>query len=69
MRVAVAGATGNIGALTVAALERAGHHVVPISRSIGVDLTTGDGLDTALSGEQARLDPPKNPPKQPQQPE
>ena len=28
MRIAVAGATGNIGTLTVAALERAGHEVV-----------------------------------------
>ncbi|MFE0777507.1 SDR family oxidoreductase [Streptomyces sp. NPDC058861] len=56
MRVAVAGATGNIGALTVAALERAGHHVVPISRSLGVDLTTGDGLDAALTGVEAVVD-------------
>ncbi|MGJ3561841.1 SDR family oxidoreductase [Streptomyces sp. INA 01156] len=56
MRIAVAGATGNIGALTVAALERAGHHVVRISRSLGVDLTTGDGLDAALTGVEAVVD-------------
>src|SRR5437763_14957291 len=36
IRIAVAGATGNIGALTVAALEHAGQHVVRISRSLGV---------------------------------
>ncbi|PKW12417.1 Uncharacterized conserved protein YbjT, contains NAD(P)-binding and DUF2867 domains [Streptomyces sp. 1222.5] len=50
MRIAVAGATGNIGARTAAALERAGHEVVRISRSLGMDLITGDGLDAALSG-------------------
>lgn len=50
MRIAVAGATGNIGARTVAALEQAGHEVVGISRSLGVDLITGDGLDAALNG-------------------
>lgn len=33
MRVAVAGATGHIGALTAAALERDAHDVVHISRS------------------------------------
>ncbi|MBF9133050.1 NAD(P)H-binding protein [Plantactinospora sp. S1510] len=56
MRIAVAGATGNIGALTVAALERDGHDVVRISRSLGVDLSTGDGLDHALAGVDAVID-------------
>ncbi|MCT2589045.1 NAD(P)H-binding protein [Streptomyces sp. N2-109] len=56
MRIAVAGATGNIGALTVAALERAGHDVVRISRSLGVDLSTGEGLDAALTGVEAVID-------------
>jgi uncharacterized protein YbjT (DUF2867 family) len=56
MRIAVAGATGNIGALTVAALERGGHEVVRISRSLGVDLTTGEGLDAALAGVEAVVD-------------
>jgi uncharacterized protein YbjT (DUF2867 family) len=56
MRIAVAGATGNIGSLTVAALERAGHDVVRISRSLGVDLRTGDGLDAALTGVEAVID-------------
>src|SRR5690606_12824385 len=45
MRVAVTGATGNIGPLTVAALERDGHETVRLSRSLGVDLLTGEGLD------------------------
>ncbi|ARQ71997.1 SDR family oxidoreductase [Streptomyces marincola] len=56
MRIAVAGATGNIGTLTVAALERAGHDAVGISRSLGVDLSTGDGLDEALAGVEAVID-------------
>lgn len=56
MRIAVAGATGNIGALTVAALDRGGHEVVGVSRSLGVDLTTGDGLDDALTGVEAVVD-------------
>ncbi|MEU3558113.1 SDR family oxidoreductase [Streptomyces fragilis] len=61
MRIAVAGATGNIGALTVAALEEAGHEVVRISRSLGVDLTTGDGLDAALTGVEAVVDATNGP--------
>lgn len=56
MRVAVAGATGNVGTLTVAALKRAEHDVVPISRGLGVDLLTGAGLDEALTGVDAVID-------------
>lgn len=56
MRIAVAGATGNIGTLTVAALRRDGHEVVRISRSLGVDLTTAEGLDDALAGVDAVVD-------------
>ncbi len=56
MRIAVAGATGNIGARTVAVLEQAGHEVVRISRSLGVDLIAGDGLDAALTGVEAVID-------------
>lgn len=56
MRIAVAGATGNIGTLTVAVLEREGHQVVRISRGAGVDLATGAGLDEALAGVDAVID-------------
>lgn len=56
MRIAVAGATGNIGARTVSALERYGHEAIRISRSLGVDLTTGEGLDAALDGVDAVVD-------------
>jgi uncharacterized protein YbjT (DUF2867 family) len=41
MRIAVAGATGRIGRLTIGELERAGNEPVPISRRIGVDAYTG----------------------------
>ncbi|WP_456599141.1 SDR family oxidoreductase [Blastococcus sp. SYSU DS0616] len=56
MRVAVAGATGNIGARVVRVLEDAGHEAVRVSRSSGVDLLTGEGLDEALTGVQAVVD-------------
>lgn len=56
MRIAVVGATGRIGSLTVQALERNGHEPVPISRSSGVDVQTGSGLDTALAGVEAVID-------------
>ncbi|GAA4662873.1 NAD(P)H-binding protein [Streptomyces chumphonensis] len=62
MRIAVAGATGNIGARTVNALEQQGHEVVRISRSLGVDLQTGEGLDAALDGVQAVVDATNAPP-------
>lgn len=62
MRIAVAGATGNIGGRTAAALERDGHDVVRISRSLGVDLMTGEGLDAALNGVEAVVDAMSAPP-------
>lgn len=62
MRIAVAGATGNIGARTVAALERDGHEAVRISRSLGVDLISGEGLDEALRGVDAVIDAISSPP-------
>ena len=62
MRIAVAGATGNIGARVVASLQGAGHEVVAISRSNGVDLSSGDGIDAALAGVQAVVDAISAPP-------
>jgi hypothetical protein len=56
MRIAVAGATGHIGALTATTLERGGDDVVRISRSLGLDLLTGDGLDGALAAVAAVVD-------------
>ena len=48
MKIAVAGATGRLGRHVVEVLEARGHDVVPMSRSSGVDVVTGDGLDAAL---------------------
>jgi uncharacterized protein YbjT (DUF2867 family) len=47
-KMAVAGATGRVGRHIVDVLEERGHDVVPMSRSLGVDVITGDGLATAL---------------------
>jgi uncharacterized protein YbjT (DUF2867 family) len=55
-RVAVAGATGQVGRAVVATLQDAGHDPVPISRAAGVDVITGDGLDPALAGVDAVID-------------
>ncbi|MBP2453574.1 SDR family oxidoreductase [Mycolicibacterium lutetiense] len=62
MRIAVAGSTGNIGARVLASLQGAGHEVVAISRSNGVDLSSGDGIDAALAGVQAVVDAISAPP-------
>ncbi|MBL7255474.1 SDR family oxidoreductase [Paractinoplanes lichenicola] len=56
MRMAVAGGTGWVGKLVVERARAAGHEVVVISRSNGVDLTTGAGLDEALRGVDAVID-------------
>lgn len=56
MRVAVVGSSGQIGSLTVAALERAGHVAVRVSRSSGVDVHAGAGLTEALTGVDAVVD-------------
>jgi uncharacterized protein YbjT (DUF2867 family) len=56
MKIAVAGATGRVGHHVVALLEARGHEVVPISRSSGVDVITGDGLEEALVGVECVID-------------
>ena len=45
MRIAIAGATGTVGAHTVRFAAAAGHDVLQLARSNGVDLLTGRGLD------------------------
>lgn len=55
-RVAVAGASGRIGALVCRTLDREGHQAVPISRGHGVDLTTGEGLPEVLGGVDTVID-------------
>ena len=56
MRVAVAGATGVVGRHVVAVATGRGHEVVPLARSVGVDLTTGAGLAERLAGVDAVVD-------------
>jgi uncharacterized protein YbjT (DUF2867 family) len=55
-KIAVAGATGRVGRHVVDVLEAGGHDVVPMSRSCGVDVVTGEGLDTALDGVECVID-------------
>ena len=50
MRIAVAGGTGVVGSYVVEAARDGGHHVVVLSRGMGVDVRTGDGLEAALEG-------------------
>jgi len=54
-RIAVAGATGRVGRHVVDVLA-AGHDVVAMSRSGGVDVITGDGLAAALEGVECVID-------------
>ncbi|WP_432545432.1 SDR family oxidoreductase [Kineococcus sp. SYSU DK004] len=56
MRIAVAGGTGTVGRHVVAAAEARGHETVVLSRSTGVDLVAGTGLDAALDGVDAVVD-------------
>jgi uncharacterized protein YbjT (DUF2867 family) len=55
-KIAVAGATGRVGHHIVDVLRERGHEVVPISRSVGVDVITGAGLADALTGIDSIID-------------
>lgn len=55
-KVAVAGATGTLGTLIRNRLSSAGHTMVSMSRSSGVDLHTDEGLSAALSGVEVVVD-------------
>lgn len=54
MRIAIAGGTGLVGSHVVRLAEAAGHEVRVLSRSTGVDLVNGGGLD--LTGVDAVID-------------
>jgi uncharacterized protein YbjT (DUF2867 family) len=60
-KIAVAGATGRVGRHVVDVLEAAGHEVVPMSRSHGVDIVTGAGLAEALTGVDVIIDAASGP--------
>jgi uncharacterized protein YbjT (DUF2867 family) len=49
MRIAVVGGTGTVGRHVAAQAREAGHEVVVLSRSRGVDVRTGQGLAGALA--------------------
>ena len=55
-KIAVTGATGRVGSPLVEILEQRGHDVVPIARSKGVDVVSGEGLDAALAGVETIVD-------------
>ena len=55
-KIAVTGATGRVGRHVVDVLEARGHDVVPIARSHGVDVITGEGLEEALAGVECVID-------------
>ncbi len=55
-RIAVTGATGRLGPHLVEILAQRGHDVVPIARSRGVDVVSGEGLDEALVGVDTIID-------------
>src|SRR3954452_14679430 len=55
-KIAVTGATGRVGSPLVEILEQRGHDVVPIARSTGVDVVSGEGLDEALAGAETIID-------------
>jgi uncharacterized protein YbjT (DUF2867 family) len=50
MKFAVLGGTGLIGSRVVKKLNAAGHEAVPHSKSTGVDVISGEGLDEAVAG-------------------
>ncbi|MFJ5679791.1 SDR family oxidoreductase [Streptomyces sp. NPDC093097] len=53
MKIAVIGGTGLIGSQVVKNLNAAGHQAVPHSKSSGVDIIGGQGLDEAVAGADA----------------
>lgn len=56
MKIAVAGATGVVGSHVVSAARRRGHDPLPLGRSHGIDVATGEGLHGALAGVDVVID-------------
>lgn len=56
MKIAVIGATGTVGSRIVSKLKDRNFSPVEISRSAGVDLLTGEGLDEALAEVDVAID-------------
>lgn len=56
MRIAIAGGTGTVGRHAADAARERGHEVIVLTRSNGVDLVSGVGLEDALRGVDAVID-------------
>ena len=56
MRIAVAGGTGTVGRHVVEVARERGHDVVVLTRSSGIDLVSGTGLDETLRGVDVVID-------------
>jgi len=56
MKIVVVGGTGQIGRKVVRQLESGGHHVIAAARATGVNVATGKGLDTVLTGADVVID-------------
>ncbi|MBV6755889.1 SDR family oxidoreductase [Rhodococcus opacus] len=61
MKLAVIGGTGVIGSQVVRKLTEAGHEAVPVARSTGTDVITGEGLDRAFEGATVVIDASNSP--------
>jgi len=60
-KIAVAGATGRLGRHIVDVVEERGYEAVPMSRTNGVDVVTGEGLAEALAGVETVIDAASHP--------
>ena len=60
-KIAVAGGTGRVGRHLVDVLRERGRDVVPMSRTTGVDVVTGEGLAEALDGVDVVIDAATSP--------
>ena len=56
MRIAIAGGTGTVGRYCAEAAVASGHEVIVLSRSDGIDIITGQGLNSALESVDAVID-------------
>ena len=56
MRIAVAGATGNVGRHVTESATARGHDILTLTRRAGYDLEKGTGLAGALDGVDAVID-------------
>ncbi len=56
MKIVIIGGTGLIGTKLASRLRAKGHEVLQASPRTGVDTTTGEGLDIALSGADVVVD-------------